>query len=263
MTLPKPALLLAAVIATGLPAQLRETTDQSPLTETERIRHLLSRFTFGPTPSTVEEVRQMGMDVWFDANVSAPNQIPEDEGLVEMLAALDSIDFSIAELIAAYNPKLPANPSLEERQRRNQMRNQPRRELRDAILYRAVFGRRQILEVASDFFRNHLNVDVNKGNVRFLATDYEREVIRASALGNFGTMLAASSKHPAMLIYLDNALSRRPMTKAELGAVGRRVRRRTGSESRAEESIEIARQRGLNENYARELLELHTLGVDN
>jgi uncharacterized protein (DUF1800 family) len=195
--------------------------------------------------------------------VSPTSRIQEDKYLLKALATLESIDLPLGELIAKYNPRLPPKPTLKDRQRVNRLRNVPRRELRDAVLFRAVFGRRQILEVASDFFRNHLNVDINKGAVKYLATDYEREVIRAWALRDFGSMLIASAKHPAMLVYLDNALSRRPLSKAELGKVGRLTKRKTGSKERAVASIEIAKQRGLNENYARELLELHTLGVDN
>jgi uncharacterized protein (DUF1800 family) len=76
-------------------------------------------------------------------------------------------------------------------------------------------------------------------------------------------MLAASARHAAMLNYLDNAVSRRPPTSAELAEIERRTQRRTGSRERAAEEVSIAAERGLNENYAREVLELHTLGVDN
>ena len=116
----------------------------------------------------------------------------------------------------------------------------------------------------SDFWRNHFNVSYTKGGpADFLITEYDREVVRGHALGSFPEMLMASAKHPAMLHYLDNHLSRRPPSKQELAEIERRTRRRTDSRERGEEAAQIAAQRGLNENYARELLELHTLGVDN
>ena len=130
------------------------------------------------------------------------------------------------------------------------------------MLLRAIYGSNRLKETTTDFFRNHFNVDIDKGELRYYVGEYEREVLRANVLGDFGDMLLHSAKHPAMLVYLDNALSRRPPTKQELREIERRVRRQTGSRERATESVEIARQRGLNENYARELLELHTLGVD-
>jgi len=131
------------------------------------------------------------------------------------------------------------------------------------VLLRAVHGRNQVREVAADFFRNHFCVAVDKGQVRYLAVAYERDVVRRHALGNFGAMLEASARHPAMLLYLDNALSRRAPTKAELKEIELRVRLQTKSKQAGRDASDIAAQRGLNENYARELLELHTLGADN
>ena len=114
-----------------------------------------------------------------------------------------------------------------------------------------------------DFWRNHFNVDRGKDTVRFTAVEYDRVVLRNHVFGRFHDMLLASARHPAMLVYLDNYISRKPPTKTELKTVARRVRRRTGSKERGQEAADIAAQRGLNENYARELMELHTLGVDN
>ncbi len=101
-------------------------------------------------------------------------------------------------------------------------------ELRESVLLSAVYSRRQFQEVMIEFWRNHFNVDVNK--TPFLATHFERQVLRKHAFGKFADLLLATAQHPAMLVYLDNHISNR---------------------------------RGLNENYAREFMELHTLGVDN
>jgi uncharacterized protein (DUF1800 family) len=107
-------------------------------------------------------------------------------------------------------------------------RGDVKEELKEAVLLRAVTSKRQFREVVAEFWRNHFNVDVNK--VPFLATHYEEHALRPHAFGKFEDLLLAVAKHPAMLVYLDNYVSTR---------------------------------RGVNENYARELMELHTLGVDN
>jgi uncharacterized protein (DUF1800 family) len=256
------SLLISSLLPTGvLPAQSREAQDETPLTETEKIRHVLSRFAFGPTPASVKAVREQGLEAWFDAQLAGNQQ--ESAPLTDRLAGLASLDMGIRDLLLTYNKPLPPKPTLKQRRERNLQRRRPSREVRDAVIYRAVYGANQVREVASDFFRNHFNVTYDKGNVQLVVADYEREVIRGEALGSFAAMLRKSARHPAMLIYLDNALSRRPLSKAELHAVGFRTKQRTKSKQLAEESIEIAKQRGLNENYARELLELHTLGVDN
>jgi uncharacterized protein (DUF1800 family) len=102
-------------------------------------------------------------------------------------------------------------------------------QLQGQKIIRAVYSERQLQEVLTDFWFNHFNVDAGKEGVSFVATSYEQDAIRPNALGKFRDLLLATAKHPAMLAYLDNAKS-----------------------SAA----------GINENYARELLELHTLGVD-
>ncbi len=118
-------------------------------------------------------------------------------------------------------------------------------ELTEAKLYRAVYSERQLEEVLVDFWFNHFNVFLDKGAARWLTTAYERDAIRPFVLGRFIDMLRATARHPAMLFYLDNWTS--IATEA-----GERLRREEPN----------ARARGLNENYARELMELHTLGVD-
>jgi uncharacterized protein (DUF1800 family) len=96
-------------------------------------------------------------------------------------------------------------------------------------IIRAVYSERQLQEVMTDFWFNHFNVDAGKDGAQFVVTSYERDAIRPNALGKFKDLLLATAKHPAMLAYLDNAKSS---------------------------------SAGINENYARELMELHTLGVN-
>jgi len=121
------------------------------------------------------------------------------------------------------------------------------RDLVNGKLYRAIYSNRQLAEVLADFWYNHFNVYQQKGDDRFMTTAYEYEVIRPRVLGKFKDLLLATAQSPAMLVYLDNFQS-----IAEGGGRGRKNKAR-GKD---------AEKRGLNENYARELMELHTMGVD-
>jgi uncharacterized protein (DUF1800 family) len=234
------------------------------LTETQRIRHVLSRFAFGPTPGLVERVRRQGLDSWFEDQLELKGKDPKL--LLERLADLDTWGRSAADILLELQKireDIGPDPKRKDRARLNRARNLARNQLKDAVLFQAIYSGNQVLETAVDFFRNHFNVTVNKGSVRYYATEYERDILRKGALNNFGWLLEHTAKSPAMLFYLDNYLSRRPPSKQDLKGIERRIRRKTKSKKRAEEEVQIAKQRGLNENYGRELLELHTLGVDN
>jgi hypothetical protein len=132
-------------------------------------------------------------------------------------------------------------------------------ELMHAKLVRAIYSERQLEEVLTDFWFNHFNVFFNKGADRYLTAAYERDAIRPHVLGRFEDLLLATATHPAMLFYLDNWQSVGPDSMAGRfsGRRGGRRQARRGPEIDAPPA-----PRGLNENYARELLELHTLGVD-
>jgi hypothetical protein len=114
-------------------------------------------------------------------------------------------------------------------------------DLIEGKLLRAAYSNRQLQEVLTDFWFNHFNVDLDKGADRIMVTGYERDVIRPHVLGNFKDLLLATAESPAMLFYLDNWQS-----------VGPDLHPRPNQK----------RKQGLNENYGRELMELHTLGVD-
>jgi uncharacterized protein (DUF1800 family) len=133
-------------------------------------------------------------------------------------------------------------------------------DIEQAKLLRAVYSERQLEEVLVDFWFNHFNVFAGKGATRNYVGEYEREAIRPYVLGNFRDMLGATAKSPAMLFYLDNWLSSSENSERGMG----QMRRRNG-QARANNNAQPPQQRrstGINENYARELLELHTLGVD-
>ena len=164
-----------------------------------------------------------------------------------MLASIpeDRIDDVIIAMPPALrNQLLPlANPVV---RRKMILANQPQQlvfyDLAEAKLYRAILSNRQLEEELVDFWFNHFNVNFDKGADRFLLPSYERDAIRPHVLGKFRDLLEATATSPAMMFYLDNWQSVAPD----------RVRRPNAR----------APRRGLNENYARELMELHTLGVD-
>ncbi len=134
-------------------------------------------------------------------------------------------------------------------------------EMMQAKLQRAIYSERQLDEVMTDFWMNHFNVFINKGADRFLLTSYERDAIRPHVLGKFEDLLVATAKSPAMLFYLDNWLSVGPDSDVALGIRGYPNARRglgRGPQQRAKRKASS----GLNENYGRELMELHTLSVN-
>ena len=149
---------------------------------------------------------------------------------------------------------------------------------------RAAYSERQLQEVMVDFWQNHFNVFAGKAAVRWYIPSYERDVLRKHALGNFRDLLAGTAQHPAMLFYLDNFESVSPNSQQRAGGNGplqrairngevpprlrEQIKQRQGiTDAELDRRIAQARnagnqqRRGLNENYARELLELHTLGV--
>ena len=150
------------------------------------------------------------------------------------------------------------------------MNNPPQvvvQELSQAKLLRAIYSDRQLEQVMTDFWFNHFNVFAGKGPERLLLTNYEQEVIRPHALGTFEDLLLATAKSPAMLFYLDNWMSVGPNSPQGLGAPQRPVVRYGpyGRPYVVRGGNPNARRKqgsGLNENYGRELLELHTLSVN-
>src|SRR5215813_5790807 len=160
-------------------------------------------------------------------------------------------------------------------------------ELQASRILRAVYSERQLQEVMVDFWTNHFNVFVGKGVDRWLLTSYDRDTIRPNALGKFSDLLLATAKSPAMLFYLDNfqsvspnapvgprpgalrpgAAPRDSLLGEFLNRRDRRIERdlmmrRQGANPQAPPANAQRARRGINENYARELMELHTLGVD-
>jgi uncharacterized protein (DUF1800 family) len=178
-----------------------------------------------------------------------------------LLASLDPSmldDFVIALPANLRNQLLPsASPEL---RRKLMLANNPQQvvaaDLAEGKLFRAIYSNRQLEEVLTDFWYNHFNVDLNKGADRFLVPTYERDSIRPFVLGKFRDLLEATATSPAMLFYLDNSQSVAPQQP--------RPNAKNTKQALKQITKQTAKQntRGLNENYARELMELHTLGVD-
>ena len=234
---------------------------------------LLSRATYGARPGDVEALVAQGTESWLDEQLE-PERI-QDPVVDAKLARFDNLELSTAELMKKY-----PRPTRVEREAMQKAREQgtpmrrmrgPQTILRDlsqAKLVRAVHSERQLQEVMIDFWFNHFNVYARKNRNTLLALpSYERDAIRPHALGSFHDLLLATAEHPAMLFYLDNWINTkdgfnprealqaqtRGMTRGMPGGRGRR---------RARPDEADGRTFGINENYARELMELHTLGVD-
>ena len=249
--------------------------------DVKTVNHVLNRIGFGARPGDIERVQAMGVEKYINSQLH-PEKIA-DEALKERLAPFTTISMSSSELTDKYfepadalrrqrqqeqarqarttpvDPTMttatparpPDQPTPEERMIQQQQAT-VLNELMQAKILRAVMSERQLDEVLVDFWFNHFNVFVGKGQVRQYLTEYERDAIRPYVLGNFRDMLGATAHSPAMLFYLDNFQSVTPNPPPQRTLFGRGGLRPQPPNA----------PRGLNENYARELMELHTLGVD-
>jgi uncharacterized protein (DUF1800 family) len=220
------------------------------------IDHLLSRMTFGATEQDRRHVAEVGVGAYIEEQLD-PSSI-DDHPLDVRLAALSTLRAATPPLIARFSSPKPPTPVLMPVElplctglsvlpavapKPNVAGPQAVvTELQRAAFLRAVYSRRQLYERMVRFWENHFSVYVNKDADRLYLTSFDRDTIRPFALGNFRALLGATAHSPAMLFYLDNWQS--GVAKGPLLGT---PRRRSG---------------GLNENYARELLELHTLGVN-
>jgi uncharacterized protein (DUF1800 family) len=212
----------------------------APLNDEQKTIHLLNRISFGPTPKEVQRVHRIGIRAYLNEQL-APQNIP-DGAVEEKVAGLKTMRLNSRELFELYPPPKVAK---EAGMAMGGVMTAPRMiifELQQARLLRAVDSRRQLYELMVDFWSNHFNVFAAKGADRWLMTSYDRDTLRPHALGKFRDLLLATAQSPAMLFYLDNWLSVSPQAPA----------------ARAPANV---RRRGINENYAREIMELHTLSV--
>ena len=267
---------------------------KSAMPDDQRIAHVLSRLTFGARPGDFERVKAMGIDVFITQQLDADSI--DDTGAIAKLKKLPTLGMATPVIIEQYTPPKPAvvpspspakasdnvtapaqkaiaeapqsaNPGMPAMQ--NEMQNAKKEDaggtpalpaakptpppknpymvitdLQRAKLLRAVYSERQLYEVMVDFWENHFSIFANKDDDRYLLTSFDRETIRPFVMGRFRDLLGATAHSPAMLYYLDNWRSSVPRPYPAKGDKPAGV------------------DGGLNENYARELMELHTMGVD-
>ena len=302
-----------------------------PLTEDQRILHVLNRLGFGARPGDVARVKAIGLSKYIDKQLD-PGSI-DDSAAENKVKNLEIFGMTTSEVFAKYpNPgallrqldggkkaqaaaaakvealsrtdaESKAETAKDGRSDRRQRLQQLYREydLRPAgqimpqvfanRMLRDVYSERQLQEVMVDFWQNHFNVFSGKGAVRWYLPSYERDVLRKYALGNFKDLLIGTAQHPAMLFFLDNFESVSPDSQAKERNSGggrlrqavlsgelspqirERIKERQGiTDAQLDQRIRRLQnapaaaakrpKRGINENYARELMELHTLGVD-
>jgi uncharacterized protein (DUF1800 family) len=206
------------------------------------VEHALNRLAYGPRPGDVEKVRRMGLDTWIEQQLTP-----------------SSIDDSA---ISARLPRIAAPPETATQQELQRYGRQQIQTIAAQKVVRSIYSERQLEEVLVDFWFNHFNVFAGKGRTALFLPEYEREAIRPHIWGSFRELLEATAKSPAMLFYLDNHLSVDPEAAEQAAAAAQQRRRRLANAGQQPAAGAQQRRRGLNENYARELLELHTLGVD-
>jgi uncharacterized protein (DUF1800 family) len=285
------ALLAAACLTCALEVAASAPGERSSTETRERAVHVLNRLGFGPRPGDVERVLAGGIAAYIDRQLK-PEEI-DDTAVAAQLKRFPTLAMTTAELVDRFERPLREARRERKRELTNQgnamssgkaeegvaaedaekirqripLEMRPRRvieELTQARILRACESERQLNEVLVDLWMNRFNVFAAKGLDRVFITSFERDVVRPRIWGRFEDLLLATAKSPAMLFYLDNAQSaadeaHRPIRPIPLGRglFGR------GLFGMREGAADPNRPPGgLNENYARELMELHTLGVD-
>lgn len=256
-----------------LDAAFKGTLPITELTEDEAILHALNRLGYGPRPGDLQRVKEMGLENWIERQLH-PEKIPEPL-LQARLSRLPAANLNSQALLAEYpQPDMAAkrlgitvdeyrkqmdaeaHPPQGVRPKPSKLPQEALSQLQQAKALRAIYGERQLQEQLTDFWLNHFNVFANKDLDLWLLASYENDVIRPRVFGRFRDLLEATAKSPAMLFYLDNYLSADPQAAKRLRGHPDKLRGKQYS------SLPPVGNRGLNENYGRELMELHTLGVD-
>jgi uncharacterized protein (DUF1800 family) len=211
--------------------------------------HALNRLGYGPRAGELARWGVLDWPALVEQQLN-PTSLTLPAELQSRLDALQARQRPLADSVRAYREaERKANAEKDEKGAENMRRELVQTHVLDAAearLLRALESPRQLEERLVEFWFNHFNVFLGKGPLRVMVGDYEARAIRPYVLGRFRDLLGATAKHPAMLFYLDNWMSSGPASMAD----ARRPRAMAN------------RPQGLNENYARELMELHTLGVD-
>jgi uncharacterized protein (DUF1800 family) len=268
---------LAAAVTTPALSQAR-----TALTPRDSAVHALNRLAWGASPGLIEQVAREGVMVWIDRQLAVP--ATNDPSLREIERQFAILESSSQDMVRTFTEARrerrrsqgdranPQSMSPEDRRRAAE----PMRELRalggqlqQLAVVRAAGSGHQLAEIMADFWTNHFNVFYGKNLDRAYLPGYIEQTIRPRVLGRFEELLVATAKSPAMLVYLDNAMSvapgSQPPALRRLERGGGPARRGSRPNPRADSMMRAVQERmpkGINENYARELLELHTLGVD-
>lgn len=229
----------------GLPSLPMGPVPGSHVTATDSARHVLQRLAWGPTPGQIDRVAHGGVDRWIADQLAVTSIDDPVRGSVDgRRISLTTPTVELIRLYASRRSTVAKGDTTRSRPRVGDP-TQPV-DLRTVLidyatltLTRQTMSTHQLAEVLADFWTNHFNVFLNKGQDRVFLRDHVEHSVRPQVMGRFADLLLATATSPAMLFYLDNARSVAPRPTA-----GARP------------------ARGINENYARELLELHTLGVN-
>ncbi len=251
------------------------------LTQQQAAAHLLNRFTFGATQKQIDAAIAMGLENWFVQQCSTTQA---DALVNEKLGAYDALKLSNQQIVNTYpkgaqikkmaidegfttEEKLKTIDKKEIKNLYDEFRTKkglkPEQELYRQLInqkiIRALYSNNQVQEVLTDFWFNHFNVSMTKNICQQLVPVYERDAIRPNILGNFENLVLATAKSPAMLTYLDNFTSMGVNDKLENLKKLKAARQGNNADTANNKKKKV---QGLNENYAREVMELHTLGVD-
>jgi len=265
-------------------------------TQREAAAHLLNRFTFGATPSQIDAVVDEGLEKWFAEQLEA--KLPDDS-LQQKLSSYEALQMDNQTIANTFPQggvllRMAVKDGFIDK---DSVNKSDRKEYRDKIaeymrtkgykpqqelyrqlinqkILRATYTNNQLQEVLTSFWFNHFNVSLTKNECADFVLPYERDVIRPNVLGKFENLLLATAKAPAMLQYLDNSKSvandNTPMPP-RLAAFFAKMEKgeQMGNDSMTAQQMaaidkfqKAKKTQGLNENYAREIMELHTLGVD-
>lgn len=260
------------------------------LTEMQAAAHLLSRFTYGAKEGDVNNVVQIGLEKWFEQQLEGNI---EDKELDKMLGNFDAINLTNTQVEDLYprNAQVVRFAIRDGAIQKDSVNNAKSKEYRALLIaymkdkgyrpqqdlyrqfinqkiLRATYTNNQFKELMTDFWFNHFNVSLSKNQCAAFIPAYERDVIRPNVFGKFEDLVLNTAKSPAMLMYLDNFSSSGTndpmidnadnMNMSNANANGRNKRLLAAMQkAKANKN-----KNGLNENYAREVMELHTLGVD-
>ncbi|MDQ2665634.1 MAG: DUF1800 domain-containing protein [Gemmatimonadota bacterium] len=245
----------------------------------QQAKHALERLTYGARSGEAALVTREGLDRWLVRQLTPENW--PDRGADSALANVPVTTMSIKALVDSSPPQdvfirrrrvelglaanAPYTMTTGDSARFKIMSNLGNRRVQEILgakMARAVMSDHQLLEVMTDFWENHFSVFRGKMPTQFTLLEYDRDVIRPRALGKFRDLLGAVAHSAAMLYYLDNYQSSADSAHLTLTAWRNLAKARNAADSARIRANASRRRGGLNENYGRELMELHTMGVD-